>query len=403
MLFLTIRREDGKYNSLGRHGVAIIGSKQHNTYEIIIYKEKNNILLREKVNTNFSLINQDDSFSTFYTAKRDNWLLKFDNKQDQNYFSEQIVQFGGKIENNSKKEKNTKKDENPKKEDSVRADILSRMAKMGQQILPDRVVKNSSTDLSDSELDDSKNERKITPRKNKRPPSIETSQQIVSTQLIPTQIVPQTVPYDNLGFVVAQNTELKLNLAQISNKLDLILSGNQNRVENTDESLVLKSKLKSLELQNENLLTELNRMQKKSPDDEKLKDDLIKTKLALDLALERNKNIENQLNLKQEYVKSLESTIADNKLNLERSLEANKQLEDEINELKNNEEELKVKLKAYELKQKDNSEVIKQHMNEMYQNLVGNFPNGQHSSSDIQNAIGKSIKTLTYKLIHELQ
>ncbi|KAJ8954986.1 hypothetical protein NQ318_000417 [Aromia moschata] len=328
--------EDKAYKMLGKHGLAVIGSIEHNLYEVIAYKEKNNILLRKKLTVHSVFIIKKDYFSTLYDNDNQNWLVKFENADDQTTFCQTIKKYGAKIidkieetlKNKDEIQANADKESKPElpasamevleKEPEIhsdssgsqkRATILSRMAKMGQQILPSPLVKNTSTDMSDSELDDTKDDQKVPPRKAKRAghtekvtiPKEEKLPQAVQHGYIETQMVPsqsynfnpqnhnypmhqpnvvspvyynQPMQYDGFtNFILTQNTELKMNLSQISAKLDCVLSqGNASSPKSEDANL--KSKIKALELKSENLQNELEAYERRYSELERMYEEL---------------------------------------------------------------------------------------------------------------------------------
>lgn len=530
-------REDTNYKSLGKHGLAIIGSTDLNIFEVISYKEKNNIILRKKIGDNFKFYNQKDCFSSFYDNENQNWLVKFDNIDDQNEFCKEIKSRGVdvvvNIEPSSAEKKtfiqdnvsqpdgfprenalppkpeilprlsqNIEKDIEDANSDSSgsqkRASILSRMAKMGQQILPNDILKNPSTDISDSEVDDSKNEHKVPPRKFKRAVPLEkhapkeeklpqhVQQNYMENQMIPMQtnnlnhpvhfpqqnmgvpfaqgmvgttfpqhmlspvLVNQSMPYDGFQqYIVSQNTELKMNLAQISAKLDTVLNiGNKSDMKTDDGSL--KSKIKTLELRSENLLTELEKYEKKYDDLQrkckKLEDDGAKNKnnrsvienlneliqdLKQDLKVAEEKNsnyekLESDLEKYKSDIQQCEKTIEIQKLKLKDFEEFyeenkdNKNLQQTIDTLNDTVTNLKLKLKDFEehflrteaekkkrLEEREQivntfSNNIKDHMNNMYQSILANFEeNKPYSASQIKSQVAQNLKGTTFALIKE--
>ncbi|KAJ8935941.1 hypothetical protein NQ314_012563 [Rhamnusium bicolor] len=501
--------ENKDYKTLGKHGLAIIGSSDLNIFEIIVYREKNNILLRKKISNSCSFYNQKDSYSSFYDNENQNWLVKFESISDQSKFCKEIQCYGANIINNmeetsQKKEKTssvtnkenllTKPDIAPKLLQSAeydveevnsdssgsqkRANILSRMAKMGQQILPNQILKNTSTDISDSELDDSKHDRKIPPRKFKR--SIHTEKNIahkeesapqtyLENQMVPSQsnncnypplfppgmspvLFNQPLAFDGYNnYIATQNSELKMNLAQISAKLDSALSGN-NTYQDKFEDRALKSKIKALQLKSENLQAMVQRYEEKYNDLQTKYDELKKknnpieitenkiiiqnlqdniSKLKLDLKMVKEKNTDNE-KLEQEIetyksnIKEFENTIEIQKLKLKDYEEFyeenkdNKNLQSKIDNLNETVLTLELKLKDLETyfhkteaeKQKraeENNKImnifedkIKEHMNNMYQSVLANFSeDSSYSMPEIKSVFVQNLKGTTFKIIED--
>lgn len=303
----------------------MIGNDTSKTYDIILYKDKQNILTRAKLSENLLYTLNENNFSTFYDDSNQNWLVRFDSAADFQEFTVEIEQRGAKIIDSSKEnskfndteqasvkqnshspevlQQNTKEKECDMNSDSsgtqMKADILSRMAKMGQPILPVLALK-SSADISDSESDTNKIVKKPIrkPRRNilsseNTSKQIETvkvtlddnrvlpQQPTVSYQSIPGPIVSVQSPvqyqnypgqvviaqptlspsYDPVNVFLSetrtQNTEIRMTLAELSNKLDVVLGKVRKDDVQSNEEKVLQTKVKALELQAMNLTKDL--------------------------------------------------------------------------------------------------------------------------------------------------
>lgn len=500
-------REHDNYVAFGKHGLAIIGSSEKNTYEIIGYKEKTNILFRVRINNTLIFYNQKDNFSTFYDNNSVNWLVKF-NGMDQGEFTNILESHDVKIVKVAENSPDITKTEKPEllqkplldhknKDDShsdssdskQRANILNRMAKMGQAILPKSGVRNTNTELSDSDFEEKLQERRIPPRQTKRAEKnskvmedskvisnnnhvldnqINNSQlisnqvynnqllsnqisnpQLLSNQLYNPQILPSQMYHPSWSsdgynqYIIAQNTELKSSLAHISSKLDTVLN-----FKKTDEEVDknnLLSKLKTMKLSIENLEIALQNSEKENSalrlkykelenkvhdtcgDELKNKEiDILENTIAeLKLKLQESENNCNVVFLEQETLKKLlkeqEEIIEMQKVQLASIASESKnaeELNETIKSLNNTIEILKLKQKDFEeyfekaetekknaaqtcqSKLKLLDEVVKRHMNEMYQSILDDFQEeGSYKYLDIQKSVARNLKITSFKII----
>lgn len=515
---MIVSRDNNEYVALGNHGLAIIGSVDRNIYEMIGYKEKTHILFKVKVNNDFTFYNQNDNFSTFYDGESINWLVKFV-QNDQEEFTKILESNHAKIvlvpetspkndEKTSENVINFPKPDLPEKPVLVnfakddlqsdssgskqRANILNRMAKMGQAILPRSEMKYTSTELSDSDIDEKTYEKRISPRQLKREKSskqtiltnlnIESktetdynnqslTNQISNAPVIPNQVLcnPQQLPnqlfnaqsmphqiyypnWSNDGYnqyMIAQNTELKVNLAQISSKLDLVLNS-KNGSNDDDDKKNLLSRLKAMKLKTENLESSLQKSEEKYS--------VLTTKyVELERKLQNTSGVES----KNKEIDILESSLSELQFKLQEVQQKSEERKCELVTYKNNILELKEiiatqrdQLREYEklekenkhleelndtiasqnkivdilkLKQKDFEEyfekaeaekkvaaqksntkiksldeVVKKHMNEMYQSVLNNFEeDGTYKFSDIQMGVAKNLKITSFKIIED--
>ncbi|CAH1154774.1 unnamed protein product [Phaedon cochleariae] len=459
--------ENKEYKALGKHGLAIIGSEDLKIHEIIAYKEKNNVILKTKLTSDFQFHIQKDNFSSFYDNDSNNWLIKFDN-EDQKEFSNVIEKCGAQtvpsIDQDSEKinEPSAKPDLLPKQtkiaetktddhSDSSgslkRSNILNRMARMGQQILPRNSVRNTSTDISDTEPEEDKNERKFTRKLKhtmperilpKKSPDIE--KQIVpvsdfSVENTPSAFTP-SVNSDILShYILSQNTELKMHLAQMTAKLDSFFMGNS-KTPSTPPDTMAQSKIKALQLKLENLEAYLKDYEKKymrleiKYEDLGRKDNDKSEKLEEELSVLRRQlfELEKQLEGFEAMKKSLEhcercidvknKQIEDQKHELQKLKELNVGSENQqatIDSLNKIIDELKEKLRASEEhevrieKQKTEetvglrSNTIKTNMNEMYTSILENLDRDKtYSYAEVQNTVARYLKRTTFKIIEDL-
>ncbi|CAH1995568.1 unnamed protein product [Acanthoscelides obtectus] len=445
--------ENKEYKCLGKHGLAIIGSTELDLYELIVYKEKTDVLIRTKLNEAFSFYKQQNNFASFYDSNSQNWLVKFDNN-DRKQFTDILAQYGAKViekaveSNKVQIQNDIKPDLLPKPEvcnlvsktaedqlsdssESVkRANILNRIAKMGQQVISNPL--GHSSELSESEPEEPESDQKIPPpRKQKRVPHSALSPLHVNRQVVvEPQYMPQQNYYPNDGlnhFLIAQNTELKMHLANISAKIDnLSIGSNQSNYKNSEEDS-LKSKIRTLELVNENLKTAWERSEKKcelfqrtsqdNKDSIKKVEELEENIKRLSLELENAKkheltvieDLQNEITTQEDIINNQKARIQDLEDTCEKFLQKQtntEELEATISSLKKEielqKEKTNVNVSKSNMDEVKLANMVKQHMNNMFQSLINNFQEDtMYYSSDIQTKIAKELKKATFKIIDD--
>lgn len=488
---------------------------------MIGYKEKTNILFRAKINDKFTFYNQKDNFSTFYDSNSINWLVKFESK-DQNEFTKTLESYNVSIVNssdtlpaNSEKTDNLilQKPELPQKplllnsdkedvvsdgsESKQRANILNRMAKMGQAILPRNDNRNTSTELSDSDFEEKSLEKRIPHRHfkktssekpkqlntesteihsivNKYPlqqlsnevqhlqPNQISNQQLLSNQVVfnpqlPNQLCSPQIyqpPWVNDGYnqyIISQNTELKMTLAQISSKLDNVLHIKKTvEVEEDIDKTTYLSKLKAMQLKSENLETVLQNYEKqygllKAQYDELgktlqnsngidsrnkelkiLENTVLELKQKLQEVEKKYQSEQSEVEIFQNKTKELEYIIESQREQLQnyKKLDEDRNTVEELNEsIKNlndtidiqksklndfveyfnkTEAEKKMSAEINNNKIRSFDDIIKKHMNSMYQSVLDNFEeDNSYTFAEIQMSIAKNLKTTSFKIIED--
>lgn len=472
--------ETNKYTPCGKYGLALIGNDSSKIYELILYKDKQNILTRAKISSTFTATIKENRFFTFYDDSNQNWLTHFDNATDSNEFTQQLEKRDIKIIDNSKNEKVDEKgdmretelaiEEKDSSETQIKADILSRMAKMGQPILPVPVLKSTS-DISDSESDTNRIAKKPIrkPRRNipstenaSKPPETESKLEPVPQRpavtsyhnfpgpLIPMQNTPQypnysgqvAVPqpiispsYDPVNTFLSetriQNTEIRMTLSELSNKLDSVLGKVRKEDVKSNEEKVLQKKIRALELQMLNLTKDLQVSLKTNEE--------LEEKLA-----NRDATLENE---KQNRIKSLETKLAEAELRISQLQAQNLDDERFIKDLTTVAEKqdynlaefvslciskptqkplihlvsnLKQKLQESERARKTAvaksepavnydfnafSEKIQAVMNDLYQHIVNSYDtgNGTFSSEFVSRTLPRNVKTATNFILKAVQ
>ncbi|CAH1975115.1 unnamed protein product [Acanthoscelides obtectus] len=301
---------------------------------------------------------------------------------------------------------------------------------MGQQVISNPL--GHSSELSESEPEEPESDQKIPPpRKQKRVPHSALSPLHVNKQVVvEPQYMPQQNYYPNDGlnhFLIAQNTELKMHLANISAKIDnLSIGSNQSNYKNSEEES-LKSKIRTLELVNENLKTAWERSEKKcelfqrtsqdNKDSIKKVEELEENVKRLSLELENAKkheltvieDLQNEITTQEDIINNQKARIQDLEDTCEKFLQKQtntEELEATISSLKK-EIELQTEKTNVNVSKSNMDEVklanmVKQHMNNMFQSLINNFQEDtMYYSSDIQTKIAKELKKATFKIIDD--
>lgn len=286
-----IFREDKKYVPQGKYGTALIGSNSSKTYELILYKDKQNILCRTLLCAGFTYKLQKDNFASFHDEKKQNWLLRFESPEDFNEMQEMISKYGGRIVDKTKLETKPPVEPEDKKEIEVpsevapvqvKTNVLARMAKMGHSVLP-VVANKDEEESSESEEEEKKVEvkpvrkpRKSVPEKTRDFSGSQREPLGFSTQMVslpssnifpqpqlfmsPSNLPPVCDLNTFLGESRTSNSEMRLQLTHLSNKLDEVLwkvDKNAKGNGNGNDTRCLQSKIKALELKVENLEKEL--------------------------------------------------------------------------------------------------------------------------------------------------
>lgn len=487
ILLTFFLRENAISKLLGKHIVAIIGKQGQENHELIVYKEKTNILIRETLNETVSFFKYTNNFIGFYDRTRCFWNLNFLTTEEYDSFLMELSKHrcaiilktsencseSNDIEKTKELHAIDKKNLIQKTPDSSelqqKNEILSRITKMGQPILPKNIVESKYVaSQSDSETESSFSDTKptVTPRKFKKcngvlherkfinSPNNE-NKLVLSTELSSNNqilgnnhmmmypqgmFLSQPMPEYNMNnFLIAQNAELKNNIADINLKLSTMLS-NQGGNMNSEEFKEAKSRVKCLNLKIDNLTTELDRLQKEHQDLKKSYNNKCKelseeqekvltiNTLSVDIDFVKNKILDNNKEielLKMELSKKNE-LIEEQKVDVERLENYRKESETykgvlsrEIDELKLKLDEDCRKLKEYEDKCEkqqallanfssnniapntiDSSKIIKGTMNATFTSIMSSFDeNESYNYKYIQDTILTNLKHSSLRLI----
>lgn len=202
-------RVDKSYINLGRCGFAFIGNESIKAYQLLIYKQKNDIICSVKFSNEFQFNEREDNYATFFDDEKINWTIRFASDSDLKEFSQILTNHGAKViknidvKNSPPLTKNIATSTNDSKyisteteksgyekyeidyeevinkidgefsdssNSNAKASLLSRMAKMGQKLLPN----NNTSDGTDSDTEKER-KRALPNRRSKRGPSFTTT------------------------------------------------------------------------------------------------------------------------------------------------------------------------------------------------------------------------------------
>lgn len=314
----------------GNYGLALIGNDQFKTYELIVYKDKQNILIRAKLQPTFTYNLLRDNYASFFDDQQNNWSVRYDNAKDYTEFYTELEKRNVKIVEYHKTETNDnetttdeiqiKPAENANVDDNqsdssgaqIKANILSRMAKMGQAIIP-VATQSSLSDCADSDSDISSISKPLPKSKHaeKSPVKSEKSElkQLPLTNFQSTEIVPMQQQFasptvDPFNLFLAENRthncEIRMNLNQLSSKMDVVLKRLEQNDRDVAEENLLRTQMKALELKVANLTRELQEALNTNVD---LQKKLLESKT-------KDEQFEKQIHEKQIYIKALEEDNA---------------------------------------------------------------------------------------------
>lgn len=141
-----------KYEPLpGKIGMALLGENESKTYQMILYQDKQRPLTSARITSEFMIISQPNNFCTFNDDYSQNWAVLFDTKEVAQKFLAEIDHMKKMLVepiNNSVAEcviatdkidgpvSSLVQNRMPGSDGSNKTKLMSRMAKLGQPILP---------------------------------------------------------------------------------------------------------------------------------------------------------------------------------------------------------------------------------------------------------------------------
>lgn len=392
------------YNKIGKYGLAIVGNNEQTIFEIIIYKDNQNIILRVKLTANSKVIMQDNVFATIVDDKKQYWSTRFTSSEDLQGFVSALEARKFKVikpttENNETVSKKTDipdktadkisfsggdepKSGNLSNEDAeTKANILSRIVKMGQQAFP--MPQNESTNVEEPVKSESLLLEVDLNKESKVPTTITKTNFHNQLPQSPTEnlvnIAHEVMPvssnfnnYSNNEMLSMQcnmqaffsehrmhNAETRMNLCQMSSKLDSVMKDFQSL--KSVEHEILKNKVDMLE-------AKLSSLSKADSQNETSVFKALETKI--DELIDVNKNLRTEIEKLQKDVKEKDCCATNNDTKLPNKFQ----------------------------------ELIKMCINDMYQNMCQNFADKEtYTNVEIGKELAKCIKDETLKLMQKLE
>ena len=83
--------ENNGYESLGKLGLAIIGKKESNCYQLLLYRGKQSVVTVANISPRFNLKVQQDNYANFTDEANKIWTVCFDSQDVMINFSKQIL------------------------------------------------------------------------------------------------------------------------------------------------------------------------------------------------------------------------------------------------------------------------------------------------------------------------
>uniref|UniRef100_A0A1Y1NBX1 Uncharacterized protein n=1 Tax=Photinus pyralis TaxID=7054 RepID=A0A1Y1NBX1_PHOPY len=398
----VFKQVDGKYVDQGKCGIAIIGIETLNAYELILYKSKQDIISRSKLNVDFRFKIQTNNFANFSDDRQEHWSVHFDNG-DLDIFTTHLETYNVHIT-----QPVVDKPESESDTSTTKASILTRMAKMGQSILP------SSPKTADSESDDTNTILKRTKRKSKHvSANVEHTSDValvnshpLPQQAVANQFLQVSQTPDMFNIFLAENRthncEMRMNMLQLSNKLDKIMEGVvngrplQSQIDRMDPRYVeLFNEHEQCKLTLRENLDEIDRLKKENSD---CRETIVRQELkmrALEDTTKVHQNLVETIEKQMLTIKSLESEQSVKQAEIQNLTELTKKLTDNL-------EESRGKLSNYVAQHDLFSTKLKHNMNMLYRTLMDAFKEGDtFSAPQIQQILATNLRTSTVTICKE--
>lgn len=378
-----------------------------------MYKNKHDILTRIKIGGSFEveLLNKSSSVC-FPDEQNRRWLLGFETDKHLQGFVHEIKGFGAGItespEPNSascknqtqhinKNQKQAEQYEENNKEVDVgsdssssvshtKADILTRLAKMGQQILPINPTTSQVSDSNgDSESDHIKNklvQSKSMSESQNRNYALSNPDSFISGQ----QSMMEASSLGFMNMLIAENRthncELRMNVSDLSQKLNKVLE----KISSMDSSTDLEARIKALEKQ----IFDMSVAETQKESDAEVK--------------KKNCNLKEQNQILIDKICELEESVSQLKENNAVLKTENKSISC-LNEFKETNAVLKaendlLKLKMDKSKEK-HEKVLKECMTQLYDNVIDSFEEGDFRKQ-LEQTLARGIRKSTYQIVEQL-
>ncbi|XP_043477101.1 FK506-binding protein 15 isoform X2 [Leptopilina heterotoma] len=82
--------QNGNYTSIGKLGLALVGNVSTKSYQLILYRSKQEHISIVSINPDFSYIVQANNYSTYYDNRKENWSILFETSKECIEFAREI-------------------------------------------------------------------------------------------------------------------------------------------------------------------------------------------------------------------------------------------------------------------------------------------------------------------------
>lgn len=82
--------QNGNYTSIGKLGLALVGNVSTKSYQLILYRSKQEHISIVSINPDFSYIVQANNYSTYYDNRQENWSILFETNKECIEFAREI-------------------------------------------------------------------------------------------------------------------------------------------------------------------------------------------------------------------------------------------------------------------------------------------------------------------------
>lgn len=87
---LFINRQNGQYASIGKLGLALVGNVSTKSYQLILYRSKQEHISVVSITPDFSYTVQTNNYSTYYDNRKENWSILFETNNECIEFAREI-------------------------------------------------------------------------------------------------------------------------------------------------------------------------------------------------------------------------------------------------------------------------------------------------------------------------
>ncbi|KDQ71507.1 FK506-binding protein 15 [Zootermopsis nevadensis] len=86
----TYKLADGNYIAQGKLGAAVLGNAASQTYQLLLYKGKQQHVTSARISSAFQFVVQANNYATFYDDQMQNWSVMFESSDDAVEFAKEV-------------------------------------------------------------------------------------------------------------------------------------------------------------------------------------------------------------------------------------------------------------------------------------------------------------------------